>query len=181
MKKLSTISLFVFGVVVTSILTAGLVFYQDSKNNQITDSKNSVLIQEAINKNGVLLEPVSSGSAKNDNKIVKQTVSTISNVPIVSSPVKILTLSMTEIAKHNKQTDCWMLISGKVYDITSYFGKHPGGSRTMVSTCGIDATNAYKTQDPSASSSGNKSAHSSRAENLLNDYYLGDLDQIISQ
>lgn len=90
-----------------------------------------------------------------------------------------VTLNIAEIAKHNKQTDCWMLINGKVYNITSYFGSHPGGNATMSATCGTDATSAYMTKDPNATTSGNRRAHSSRAVNLLSNYYIGDLNQTI--
>jgi len=158
MKKLSTISLFVFGVVVTAILTAGLVFYQNSKN---TSSKNNIIVQEAILKNGI---PV---------------VNTQNNTSVTMQ--KSLTLNMPEILKHNSQTDCWMLISGKVYDITSFFGSHPGGNGTMAATCGTDATSAYDTKDPNATSSSNGNGHSSRAKNLLINYYLGNLNQTIIQ
>lgn len=142
MKKLSTISLFIFGVIVTAILVAGLVVYQnknDSKNNQNQVEGQSIIITPGT------------------------------------------TLNMGEIQKHNQKNDCWMLISGKVYNITSYFGFHPGGNSVMAQTCGIDSTVAYATQNPNATSSGGKSAHSSNAVSLLNNYYIGDLNQTISQ
>jgi cytochrome b involved in lipid metabolism len=90
-------------------------------------------------------------------------------------------LNMEEIAKHNKQSDCWILINDKVYNITSYFGSHPGGNSKMTATCGIDATNAYMTQNPKAKSSGARSAHSSSAFSLLDQYYIGDLNQTIGK
>jgi len=148
MKKLSTISLFIFGVIVTAILVAGLVFYQDKKNNKVSDFNTGVLVRDTINQ--------------------------------LNASGKSLVLDMAEISKHNKQTDCWMLISGKVYNITSYFGSHPGGNDTMAATCGKDATVAYATKDPNASSSSSsKDSHSRDAKSLLSDYYLGDLNQTI--
>lgn len=51
----------------------------------------------------------------------------------------------------------------------------------LISSRGRDATAAYITQDPNATSSGNRSAYSSRATNVLNDYYIGDLSQTVSQ
>ena len=100
MKKLATISLFVFWAVVVSVLTAGLVFYQDNKitgtGAQVSGSKVDTATQAKINQ--------------------------------LASSGKNLVLNMSEINKHNKSTDCWMLISGNVYDITSFFGSHPGGS-----------------------------------------------------
>jgi cytochrome b involved in lipid metabolism len=147
MKKLSSISLFIFGVILTAILTAGLVFYQDSKTGQVASEKTGALAQNTIDK------LITSG--------------------------KSLILNMGEISKHNKQSDCWMLIDGKVYDITSYFGEHPGGNSNMSATCGTDATSAYMTKDPNASSGSRGQDHSSKAKNLLSDYYLGDLNQSI--
>lgn len=90
-------------------------------------------------------------------------------------------LDMAEISKHNKSSDCWLLVEGKVYDITSYFGSHPGGSGTMSATCGKDATSAYKTKDPYASSASGNTSHSSNARGLLTNYYIGDLNQKIDQ
>jgi cytochrome b involved in lipid metabolism len=142
MKKLTTISLFIFWAVVTALLTAGLVFYQNNKQPSVGN-----LIQNTINQNNL-----TGGS---------------------------LTLNMAEIVKHNKSSDCWMLINNKVYNITSYFGSHPGGNGKMAATCGKDATVAYKTQDPNAVSSGSYSAHSSNAVSLLANYYIGDLNQTI--
>ena len=149
MKNLTTISLFIFGVILVSILTAGLVFSQNKKNNQAVESQSKNIIQDT------LIQNTSSG--------------------------KSLILSIQEVAKHNSQLDCWMLISVKVYNITSYFGSHPGGSGAMTATCGKDATTAYLTKDPYATSSGNRSSHSSRAVSLLDNYYIGDLNQTIGQ
>lgn len=146
MKKLTTISLFIFWAVVTAILVAGLVFSQNNNNNNQSVSGN--LIQNTITQNNL-----TGGS---------------------------MTLNMTEIAKHNRASDCWMLISGKVYNITSYFGSHPGGSSAMTSSCGKDATSAYMTKDPYATSTNGGRAHSSSAVNLLSAYYLGDLNQTIN-
>lgn len=151
MKKLATASLFIFGVILTAILTAGLVFYQNNKSNQnqTTGSKVDVLTQTKINQ-----------LAKTGNSLV---------------------LNMNEIKKHNNSSDCWMLISGNVYDITSFFGSHPGGNSVMEVTCGTDATAAYATRDPYAKTSGTKVNHSKSAQGMLTDYYLGALNQSIGQ
>lgn len=172
MKKLTTISLFIFGVIVTAILIAGLVFYQNTKNSQTANFKSNNLIKSAISKDGSLVPTTTSNVVSSGN--------TTSKIP--PSPVKkSLVLNMTEISKHNKQSDCWYLISGKVYNITSFFGSHPGGSSTMIPSCGKDATAAYDTKDPYATSINRGRGHSSRAQSLLNDYYLGNLNQTISQ
>ncbi|NVN97063.1 cytochrome b5 domain-containing protein, partial [Candidatus Nomurabacteria bacterium] len=88
-------------------------------------------------------------------------------------------LNATEIAKHNNSSDCFLLISGKVYNITSFFGSHPGGNATMAATCGTDATAAYYTKDPYATSTSGGRGHSSNAQSMLASYYVGDLNQAI--
>lgn len=149
MKKLSTVSLFIFGVVLASILTAGLVFYQNNKNQVGGGVTTSNLVAGTLDK--------------------------------ANPSTGTLVLDMQEIAKHNKSTDCFLLISGKVYNITSFFGSHPGGNSVMAQTCGTDATMAYATQDPNATNGKNRSAHSSSATSMLADYYIGDLNQSIGQ
>jgi cytochrome b involved in lipid metabolism len=165
MKKLITISLFIFGVAVAAILIAGLVFQQEKKNIQTTNN-----------------QPANIKSTNTTPNITSQTTTT-TKIPVknpVTPVVKKITLNMAEISKHNSESDCWMLINGKVYDITSYFGNHPGGNGTMAATCGTDATDAYMTKDPYASSSGNRSAHSSRAQGLLTNYFVGNFNTTIS-
>lgn len=149
MKKLSTISLYLFTIIVVAILVAGLVFYQNKKDNQVANSQVGILAQNTID------QLIYNGQS--------------------------LVLNMTEISKHNKQTDCWMLINGKVYNITSYFGSHPGGNGTMLATCGKDATAAYATKNSSATSSNGRSAHSSGAQSLLTNYFIGNLNQDIGK
>lgn len=36
------------------------------------------------------------------------------------------TFSLDEVAKHNKSDDCWVIIHGKVYDVTKFLSEHPG-------------------------------------------------------
>ncbi|MBS3094383.1 cytochrome b5 domain-containing protein [Candidatus Pacearchaeota archaeon] len=85
-----------------------------------------------------------------------------------------LTLTLVEVAKHNSLTDCWMIIEGKVYDVTSFAGSHPGGNNELVKGCGKDATSIFNTMD------GKGKSHSSTANSLLSSFYLGDLNQEVS-
>ena len=49
------------------------------------------------------------------------------------------TFTLAEVATHNKKTDCWVVVHGKVYDITSFLAEHPGGRRLPLKFAGKDA------------------------------------------
>lgn len=80
-----------------------------------------------------------------------------------------ITLTMTELAKHNSGQSCWLLIAGKVYDVTSFIRIHPGGAGQILAYCGQEATQAFATQ-------GGQGRHSGSAQSMLATYYIGDLN-----
>lgn len=41
-------------------------------------------------------------------------------------------LDGAEIAKHNSPDSCWLVIHGKVYDVTKFLDKHPGGRSILL-------------------------------------------------
>ncbi|XP_049976537.1 fatty acid desaturase 2-like protein FADS2B isoform X2 [Alexandromys fortis] len=49
-----------------------------------------------------------------------------------------------EIQRHNKETDQWLVIDRKVYNVTDWAGKHPGGHRVLNHYAGEDATDAFR-------------------------------------
>ncbi|RYP33022.1 hypothetical protein DL767_004933 [Monosporascus sp. MG133] len=59
---------------------------------------------------------------------------------------KIWTLS--EVGKHASEDDCWMVLHGKVYDITNFVTKHPGGKGILLKNAGQDATAAFNSAHP---------------------------------
>ena len=52
-------------------------------------------------------------------------------------------ITLAEVRKHNKPTDCWAVIDKKVYNLTSWVSKHPGGSAAISRLCGTDASRAF--------------------------------------
>lgn len=87
--------------------------------------------------------------------------------PPTSSDVKSYTLP--EVAVHNTESDCWMAIEGKVYNVTDFIPKHPGG-KAIVGGCGKDATSLFNERPTN-----NKGPHPAQAKALLPTYYIGDL------
>ena len=51
---------------------------------------------------------------------------------------KITSYTMTDVAKNNTESSCWSAVSGKVYNLTAWISKHPGGAKNIIKICGID-------------------------------------------
>ncbi len=45
-----------------------------------------------------------------------------------------------EVATHKKLDDCWIVIDGSIYNISSWLKRHPGGARILMHYAGEDAT-----------------------------------------
>ena len=56
------------------------------------------------------------------------------------------TITMNEVATHNTPQDCWSVVDGKVYDLTQWIDKHPGGSVIIKSLCGKDGTSGFNSE-----------------------------------
>ena len=70
-----------------------------------------------------------------------------------------------EVATHNLTKDCWLIISGKVYDVTPFMEDHPGGDEVLLAATGKDATNDFEDV-----------GHSTSAREMMDKYYIGEVD-----
>lgn len=53
------------------------------------------------------------------------------------------TLRFEDVLKHNTRQSCWVIVSGRVYDVTKFLDEHPGGSSIILKYGGKDATEEY--------------------------------------
>jgi len=50
------------------------------------------------------------------------------------------TYTLKEIQKHNNENDCWIIVNGIVYDVTSFVNSHPAGKECLIKRAGTDCT-----------------------------------------
>ena len=114
----------------------------------------------------------------NENSVVSDGLidgsedSTVSDTEVI----ELSTFPLTEIFKHNSEDDCWLLIDGKVYDVTEFISEHPGG-KAILEGCGKEASTLYNQRErEDGTTIGSGTPHSDRAREMLKDYYIGDLE-----
>ncbi|CAB4025555.1 cytochrome b5 type B [Paramuricea clavata] len=80
----------------------------------------------------------------------------------MSSTKRLFTLK--EISKHNSPGNIWIVVHGKVYNISKFITEHPGGEIPLFDKAGEDATEAF-----------DNIGHSEEAKHLMKEYYIGDI------
>lgn len=49
----------------------------------------------------------------------------------------------SEVAKHNSRENCWIIVNGRVLDVTEFLGVHPGGEKSIMNFAGKDASKMF--------------------------------------
>ncbi len=83
-------------------------------------------------------------------------------------------LTSLAVAKHDSKDDCWTIIEGSVYDLTSYISNHPGGS-PILKACGTDGTKLFQQRMNGGEKVGSGTPHSSSAQRQLKELRIGEL------
>jgi cytochrome b involved in lipid metabolism len=52
--------------------------------------------------------------------------------------------SYEQVGAHNIEHDCWTVYEGRVYDVTEYLKRHPGGVSKLMLGAGKDCTELFK-------------------------------------
>ena len=68
-----------------------------------------------------------------------------------------------EVAQHATKDDCWLIIDGKVYDVTSYIDQHPGED-AILNDAGGDASEGFHGEQ-----------HPDSVHEMIPQFYVGDL------
>ncbi|KAI8079952.1 Oxidoreductase, molybdopterin-binding domain-containing protein [Halteromyces radiatus] len=72
--------------------------------------------------------------------------------------------TLAEVELHQSEEDCWIIVHDLVYDCTPFLKDHPGGASSILITAGTDTTEEFD------------AIHSSKAQDMLQDYLIGRLD-----
>lgn len=51
--------------------------------------------------------------------------------------------TLTQVKAHKTRSNCWTIISGKVYNLTKWIAAHPGGSEAIIELCGRIGTEDF--------------------------------------
>lgn len=82
-----------------------------------------------------------------------------------------------EVARHSSKSDCWTIISGDVYDLTTFINRHPGGDE-ILRACGTDATTLFNSRQTSDGQDvGSGTPHSSVAKEQLDQLKIGTITE----
>lgn len=53
--------------------------------------------------------------------------------------------TIDEVAKHNNENDCYVILFGNVFNMSGYSKEHPGGEESILKICGKDGTDQFET------------------------------------
>jgi len=91
------------------------------------------LINAASHRGAISTDPTGTGG--------EGTVSRVGETENKGTGKKVYTWE--EIRKHNKDTDCWVVVNGQVLDVTDFMQDHPGGKMAIMTFAGKDATEEF--------------------------------------
>jgi cytochrome b involved in lipid metabolism len=151
-KNIVTISLTIFITTLVVVLGAAVL-----QNQNMPATVNSILNS-------------SQSSSQTAIKTINGNTSSVGPISsaVSSSSASFSGITAAQISAHNNINDCWVIVSGKVYNVTNFIPMHSGGANTIIPYCGKDATTAFDTKN-------GRGSHSQRAQNALQTYYVGNL------
>jgi cytochrome b involved in lipid metabolism len=83
--------------------------------------------------------------------------------PATHAPPRKRVFSKEEVATHNSEESCWLIVGTDVYDVTPFLALHPAGAKPLLRRAGGDATRDF-------------SFHSRTAQKTWRQYKIGVLE-----
>lgn len=60
--------------------------------------------------------------------------------------------TMAEVRQNNTASSCWVAVDGRVFNLTQWIARHPGGSGAITQLCGTDGTISFNSRHGGQSS-----------------------------
>mmetsp|Transcript_18977 Transcript_18977/g.28265 ORF Transcript_18977/g.28265 Transcript_18977/m.28265 type:complete len:105 (+) Transcript_18977:34-348(+) len=100
--------------------------------------------------------------SNNNNTTTKQNNNTTKSKESSKDTLKEYTFAQVKV--HNKEDDLWLIIDGKVYDVSQYMDEHPGGDILLDGAGLEDATDLFEDV-----------GHSDEAREEMKEFLIGTL------
>ncbi|XP_019360903.1 PREDICTED: cytochrome b5 [Gavialis gangeticus] len=72
--------------------------------------------------------------------------------------------TLEEVSSRASSREAWLVIHGRVYDVSRFLAEHPGGEEVLLEQAGRDATESFEDV-----------GHSIDAREMLKQYYIGEV------
>lgn len=108
---------------------------------------------------------VFSACSQTENAVEVNVVNEEENSGQINVTADLAPMPLDEVAKHADESSCYSVVDGKVYDLTEWMVKHPGGKANILKMCGKDATEMFRAQH----------GDGEKFDKILEGYYLSDL------
>lgn len=127
---------------------------------QKADISNTSIEETTTEQNSPIIPAPSTGGKEIEAKTAEATTVEITDDEPVGTIAK-TGFTASEVAEHSSADDCWLILEGKVYEVTEFIPSHPGG-KAILKGCGKDATQMF-------------AGHPESAKAMKEKYYIGDL------
>jgi cytochrome b involved in lipid metabolism len=130
MKSMNKKIILIGGIIFLILIVAGIFIYVNKQKEVLSPNQIKTEKQE--------ISPLQDQSIQSQNQ---EKLTQTSGEEKTEENEK--TYTMEEVAKHNSKESCWSVIRGKVYDLTNWIDKHPGGADKILRICGKDGTDLF--------------------------------------
>jgi cytochrome b involved in lipid metabolism len=130
MKSMNKKIILIGGIIFLILIVAGIFIYVNKQKEVLSPNQIKTEKQE--------ISPLQDQSIQSQNQ---EKLTQTSGEEKTEENEK--TYTMEEVAKHNSKESCWSVIRGKVYDLTNWIDRHPGGADKILRICGKDGTDLF--------------------------------------
>jgi cytochrome b involved in lipid metabolism len=154
-KKIFILAIIIYVLVAGGLFAAGYLWPQN--NNKMGNSNNPSVTGSTENKD----------TNSNATTTTQTQINVAAGTPTGNANSGTVKYDIAMVGRHNSNQDCWLIIHGNIYNVTTFINVHPGGVRAIANFCGNDATAAF-----------DGLPHSAFANNLLKNFAIARVNEV---